>query len=655
MMKSILLWDLRFPDRDPLRLTLADEIASAAVRAGVAAAADPAEAGALAQGGALSGADPIDVVLQHGVANERQRRVRVPLSVAQVAAGLGYAAGVDTVIAADAAGYDVIVLAGQSNMVGRNGPIDGVLDATDPRILMYGFNAQAVALAQDPLDHQDEGANTIGMGLTFAKAHLATMPANRSVLLVPVAKGGTAFNTGFWRAGGGGDAPAIARTNAAMAQGAGVNRLVAVLWHQGESDQAVTQAQYEADLDALIARWRAGMTGATAATPFVCGGLLVGGTQTAAGVSAALLNTPIRVSHAGYAASTGLVSGGDNLHFSAASQRTLAARYFAAFQAAKSSIATPQAPAAITNLAATAGDGQVALTWSAPSGNGSAITDYVIEYKTSAGSVWGVFADSASATTGVTVTGLTNATAYDFRVKAVNAIGTGAASNVASATPAAAGGAGEAAALRHWLFGTDNSTMADLKAGEVLTPVTTAPVQASGYMTMGGQNKGARSAQTDASAMTIIVVARWTAAGAMIVGNVSATAGDGGIGIYGQTTSDVRMMARPTSDTLTTAYTLGQWRFLALSVANGVSRVDYMGDATAPTVKESPTIATSFTKSPANALLGVGDCNYNSVSFAAPCDVAEFMIFNAALTLADIQAIYARSVTRLAARGVTVS
>lgn len=93
-MKTILLFDPRFPLKNPRRLTVADEIASAAVRAGVAAATNPSEAGALAAGAPLSQADMIEVVMQHGAANTALARVFVPLSVAQVGAALGILATV---------------------------------------------------------------------------------------------------------------------------------------------------------------------------------------------------------------------------------------------------------------------------------------------------------------------------------------------------------------------------------------------------------------------------------------------------------------------------------------------------------------------------------------------------------------------------------
>ena len=41
----------------------------------------------------------------------------------------------------------------------------------------------------------------------------------------------------------------------------------------------------------------------------------------------------------------------------------------------------PTAPAAISNLAGTAGDTQVVLTWTAPDDGGSSITDYIVQYR----------------------------------------------------------------------------------------------------------------------------------------------------------------------------------------------------------------------------------------------------------------------------------
>jgi hypothetical protein len=79
-------------------------------------------------------------------------------------------------------------------------------------------------------------------------------------------------------------------------------------------------------------------------------------------------------------------------------------------------------PDVITTLTATAGDGEVNLSWAAPSSNGSAIFDYFIQFS-SPGTNWSVFSDGVSTNTSATVTGLTNGTEYSFRVASRNAVG----------------------------------------------------------------------------------------------------------------------------------------------------------------------------------------------------------------------------------------
>ncbi len=90
-----------------------------------------------------------------------------------------------------------------------------------------------------------------------------------------------------------------------------------------------------------------------------------------------------------------------------------------------------------SGLAATAGNLQVTLAWTAPtSDGGSSITGYKVERSTDAGVTWtALTASTGSSSTSYTATGLTNGSAYAFRVSAVNPVGTGTASATASATP----------------------------------------------------------------------------------------------------------------------------------------------------------------------------------------------------------------------------
>jgi titin len=89
-------------------------------------------------------------------------------------------------------------------------------------------------------------------------------------------------------------------------------------------------------------------------------------------------------------------------------------------------------PSAAQSVAGTSGNAQARLTWSAPvTTGGSAVLDYEIQYSSN-GTTWTTFSDSVSTSTSVTVTGLTNGTAYTFRVAAINGAGLGTFSTASS-------------------------------------------------------------------------------------------------------------------------------------------------------------------------------------------------------------------------------
>jgi hypothetical protein len=176
--------------------------------------------------------------------------------------------------------YLVVPVLGQSNAQGMGFPLDREgLDAPHPSVhqwAMSGPSRGSAVAGVDPLLH-DVPSKGVGFGVTFGK-HLAEATA-RAVLLIPVARGDTSFapkNGYTWdpadqRTRVNLYAKAIGAIDNAMARFPG-SRVVALLWHQGETDVPLTSGpNYEGRLDFLIDDFR-GRYGAD--VPFILGGMV---------------------------------------------------------------------------------------------------------------------------------------------------------------------------------------------------------------------------------------------------------------------------------------------------------------------------------------------------------------------------------------------
>jgi hypothetical protein len=91
------------------------------------------------------------------------------------------------------------------------------------------------------------------------------------------------------------------------------------------------------------------------------------------------------------------------------------------------------APGAPTIDSVTAGDGQLSVAFTAGSDGGSAITNY--EYSTDDGAAW-TARSPVSVSSPLVISGLDNGTTYQVMIRAVNAVGVGAGSNMVAGTPA---------------------------------------------------------------------------------------------------------------------------------------------------------------------------------------------------------------------------
>jgi len=182
--------------------------------------------------------------------------------------------------------------------------------------------------AADPL-HFDKPIAGVGPGLTFGKVMAATNPGIR-IGLIPCAAGGSPIRT--WQPGGYWEQTkshpyddTLARCTIAQQRGV----LKGFLWHQGESDSNEQDAVHYLDrLKTLVDRLRAELQVPQAAfVAATLGDFFSARNRWAAAINGALEQLAVEVDNTACVQATGLVHGGDDLHFDAASARELGRRY----------------------------------------------------------------------------------------------------------------------------------------------------------------------------------------------------------------------------------------------------------------------------------------------------------------------------------------
>ena len=343
------------------------------------------------------------------------------------------------------AGYDLIILAGQSNMSGAGIPYSAATDPSDSRIWQYassGTYANQVIIASEPLAMST--ATGIGPGLGFARWYVSGIKPNRRVLLVPVAVGGTPLVTTTpptWNSTVSGSlySTMISQTQAALTAAGANARIVACLWVQGETDaiNSVTATDYRTALDALVTKLRTDLS--SSALPFIVGQMVpdhlprIFQTRTEInGVQAAIGS---RLSKTSFATGPFGQSQADTLHYTAAGQRTLARNMFDAYRRivnGTADTALPSVPGQPTGVTVSANVvATYTVSWTAVTGAAA----YYIDHSATSGGTYTLGATSTG--TSATVARLTNGTSEYVRVRAMNAAGAGTASTSVQATIAA--------------------------------------------------------------------------------------------------------------------------------------------------------------------------------------------------------------------------
>lgn len=149
----------------------------------------------------------------------------------------------------------VFILAGQSNMAGR-----GIVEPQDTipsdRVLTINKKSEII-LAKEPLHFYEPTMAGLDCGLSFGKELVEHLPDNVSVLLLPIAVGGSSIQQ--WL----GDStfrnvPLYTNFKEKVRIGKNYGTIKGILWHQGEND-AITQEtidQYQARLAELVQNFR---------------------------------------------------------------------------------------------------------------------------------------------------------------------------------------------------------------------------------------------------------------------------------------------------------------------------------------------------------------------------------------------------------------
>jgi Carbohydrate esterase, sialic acid-specific acetylesterase len=219
----------------------------------------------------------------------------------------------------------VFILAGQSNMAGR-GLVEPADTIPNKRILTINKCGELI-IAKEPLHFYEPLLTGLDCGLSFAKAVLKKAPSDVSILLLPVAVGGSSIiqwiNDSIHRS--------VKLYSNYLEKVAIANKygaVKAILWHQGESDANNNDILlYKERLNTLFTKYRYDAGNTT--LPILTGEL---GYFEKYQPWFGKINTVLHQ----YAASdtnTGIISAknlhhkGDSLHFNSKAQRLLGKRF----------------------------------------------------------------------------------------------------------------------------------------------------------------------------------------------------------------------------------------------------------------------------------------------------------------------------------------
>lgn len=280
-------------------------------------------------------------------------KIRTDGTVEAYGIGGGGSGGEGRQLNRDNGGSDLVLIVGQSNAQGAGVPFDAALDAGVEGLDQFagsGAVKDTILPAVESLYHYTKwvvaggGAPRVGPGMEFGRQLWLNQPANRRVLLVPAAQGSTSI-TGDSNYSWDPDNTTAAtnlfdyacdQLSKALATHPR-NRVVAILWHQGESDATAgaTETWYRDKLIQIIEGFRE-IAGEN--TPVLIGSMtpeVIESAENRRVIDRAHKAIPEHVPYTAYVPGPSGMNQDGGIHYNADGARELGYRFFTTLPAAQ--------------------------------------------------------------------------------------------------------------------------------------------------------------------------------------------------------------------------------------------------------------------------------------------------------------------------------
>ena len=222
----------------------------------------------------------------------------------------------------------------------------------------------------------------------------------------------------------------------------------------------------------------------------------------------------------------------------------------------------------------------------------------------------------------------------------------------------------DSAPYDHWLLSGSSAALTGKVAGRMLTPQSVAPMYLSTHTVIDGHTaKGLLSDLTDSAAQSMAIIIKRPAdmpAGLQLLfGAIDAGTGSAGyfedIGTGDRMTCNVRGWSGSVlKPSLRLPGEVGDWMFLAFSESSSSGSSTSTVFAGGSPDGNSATLTVSVNKSVTSRKIGLGNA-FLASGLGLNLEVAEFMLWDRAISVADLSDVYGRAKVRMAGRGLTLS